>query len=480
MSRYESAILNWQPVIGLEIHVQLSTDTKMFSACEWGYGKSPNTLVCPLTMAYPGTLPIINKKAVEKAVVIGKALNCKINNYSEFSRKHYFYPDLPKGYQISQYDKPICGKGFLNVEVDSEIYKVNITRAHLEEDSGKLLHSEQKVSLVDYNRSGTPLIEIVTEPDFSEPKLVDAFLKTLKNRIEYVGVSDCDMEKGNLRVDLNVSIMEKGSSTFGVRREIKNLNSFRIIGKAIKYEIAEQAKIIESGGAVKQSTMIWSEIENRTKVTREKEDAHDYRYFPEPDLAPLRISNAEIEKILEQMPELPDQLASRLKNSYDLNSDDVFFLVSDKNIAKYYEDVLKKINEPILVLNWIKVNVMKVLNRDKMDILQFTISPVRLAELLALLIENKITKDNASKVFDVMLDSNKNALDIMNSLKLNASTNQDDLSSIINKTVDGFPDELRRLKNGEKKLIKFFMGQVMKETKGKYPPALIIDMLNKI
>ena len=274
--------------------------------------------------------------------------------------------------------------------------------------------------------------------------------------------------------------MEKGSSTLGVRREIKNLNSFRIIGKAIKYEIAEQAKIIESGGAVKQSTMIWSEIENRTKVTREKEDAHDYRYFPEPDLAPLRISNAEIEKILEQMPELPDQLASRLKNSYDLNSDDVLFLVSDKNIANYYEDVLKEINEPILVLNWIKVNVMKVLNRDKIDILQFTISPVRLAELLALLIENKITKDNASKVFDVMLDSNKNALDIMNSLKLNASTNQDDLSSIINKTVDGFPDELRRLKNGEKKLIKFFMGQVMKETKGKYPPALIIDMLNKI
>ena len=281
--------------------------------------------------------------------------------------------------------------------------------------------------------------------------------------------------KGKIR-----ELMEKGSSVFGVRREIKNLNSFRIIGKAIKYEIAEQAKIIESGGAVKQSTMIWSEIENRTKVTREKEDAHDYRYFPEPDLAPLRISNAEIEKILEQMPELPDQLASRLKNSYDLNSDDVLFLVSDKNIANYYEDVLKEINEPILVLNWIKVNVMKVLNRDKMDILQFAISPVRLAELLALLIENKITKDNASKVFDVMLDSNKNALDIMNSLKLNASTNQDDLSSIINKTVDGFPDELRRLKNGEKKLIKFFMGQVMKETKGKYPPALIIDMLNKI
>ena len=480
MSRYESAILNWQPVIGLEIHVQLSTDTKMFSACEWGYGKSPNTLVCPLTMAYPGTLPIINKKAVEKAVVIGKALNCKINNYSEFSRKHYFYPDLPKGYQISQYDKPICGKGFLNVKVDSEIYKINITRAHLEEDSGKLMHSEEKVSLVDYNRSGTPLIEIVTEPDFSEPRLVDAFLKTLKNRIEYVGGSDCDMEKGNLRVDLNVSIMEKGSSTFGVRREIKNLNSFRSIGKAIKYEIAEQAKIIESGGAVKQSTMIWSEIENRTKVTREKEDAHDYRYFPEPDLAPLRISNAEIEKILEQMPELPDQLASRLKNSYDLNSDDVLFLVSDKNIANYYEAVLEEINEPVLVLNWIKVNVMKILNRDKMDILQFTITPFRLAELLTLLIEGKITKDNASKVFDVMLDSSKNALDIMNSLKLNVSTNQDNLSSIINKTVDSFPNELGRLKNGEKKLIKFFMGQVMKETKGKYPPALIIDMLNKI
>ena len=480
MSSYESAILNWQPIIGLEIHVQLSTNTKMFSSCEWEYGKSPNTLVCPLTMAYPGTLPVINKKAVENAVIIGKALNCKINNYSEFSRKHYFYPDLPKGYQISQYDKPICGVGFLDIELESEVYKINITRAHLEEDAGKLLHNDGPDSLVDYNRSGTPLIEIVTEPDFREPKLVDAFLKTLKNRIEYVGVSDCDMEKGNLRVDLNVSIMKKGSSEFGTRREIKNLNSFRSISKAIKYEVAAQARILESGGIVRQSTMIWNENENKTKVTREKEDAHDYRYFPEPDLAPLNISDSEIEQILKNMPELPDELASRLKNKYNLDNKDVLFLISDKNIANYYESILKEIDEPRLALNWIKVNVMEVLNRDKINISNFKISPFRLSELLSLLKNKKITKDNANKIFEAMIDSNESALDLMNHLNLDVSTNEDDLNLIVKDTLNKFPDELRRLNNGEKKLIKFFMGQVMKETKGKYPPDLIIDILNKI
>ena len=387
---------------------------------------------------------------------------------------------MPKGYQISQYDKPICGVGFLNIELESKIYKINITRAHLEEDAGKLLHSDDQDSLVDYNRSGTPLVEIVTEPDFTEPKLVDAFLKTLKNRIEYVGVSDCDMEKGNLRVDLNVSIMKKGSSEFGTRREIKNLNSFRSISKAIKYEVAEQARILESGGIVRQSTMIWNENENKTKVTREKEDAHDYRYFPEPDLAPLSISDSEIEEILKKMPELPDELAARLKNKYNLDNKDVLFLISDKNIASYYESILKEINEPRLALNWIKVNVMEVLNRDKINISNFKISPFRLSELLSLLKNKKITKDNANKIFEAMIDSNESALDLMNRLSLDVSTNEDDLNLIVKDTLNKFPDELRRLNNGEKKLIKFFMGQVMKETKGKYPPALIIDILNKI
>ena len=480
MNDYESVIQSWQPVIGLEIHLQLSTKTKMFSSCEWGYGKSPNSLTCPLTMAYPGTLPVINRKAVEKAVMIGKALNCEINNHSEFSRKHYFYPDLPKGYQISQYDKPICGKGYLDIELDSKVHRVNITRAHLEEDAGKLLHSDDSLSLVDYNRSGAPLVEIVTEPEFRNPGLVHAFLKTLKNRIEYIGVSDCNMEKGNLRVDLNVSIMKIGDSCFGTRREIKNLNSFRSVNRAIRYEVEKQATIIESGKKIKQATMIWDENKNSTNITREKEDAHDYRYFPEPDLAPLYISDSDIANILKNMPELPDELALRLKNKYNINNDGISFLVSDKNIAHYYEQVLRYIDEPSLVLNWVRSNVMKIINRDKISIVDFSITPKKLAELLDLLSKNIITKENANKIFDLMILDNLSASEIMVNLNLEVSTNEQELNSIINNVMQNFPNELDRLYNGEQKLIKFFMGQIMKESKGKYPPNLIIEELNKI
>ena len=480
MSNYNEIVKRWQPVIGLEIHLQLSTKTKMFSSCEWGYGKSPNTLTCPLTMAYPGTLPVVNQEAVKKAIMIGKALNCNINNHSEFSRKHYFYPDLPKGYQISQYDKPICGKGYLDLKTESDSFRVGITRAHLEEDAGKFLHDEKSDSLVDYNRSGAPLVEIVTEPDFRSPELVDLFLKTLKNRIEYIGASDCNMERGNLRVDLNVSIMSVGDSQFGTRREIKNLNSFRSINKAIKYEVQKQASIIESGGDIKQSTMIWSELENKTNVTREKEDAHDYRYFPEPDLAPLHISTSYIEDIISQMPELPDELALRLKEQYNLNDAGVAFLISDKNIASYYEQVVQEINNPNLVLNWIRTNVMSVINRDKIDIDEFSVRPSRLAELLKLLDNQKVTKQGADQIFKTMTLNSQSALEIMKELKLEVSINQDDLSGIINQIIKSFPKELARLQKGEEKLIKFFMGQVMKESKGKYSPQLIIQELNKI
>ena len=475
MNEYNEIVKTYQPVIGLEIHVQLSTKTKMFSACKWGYGESPNTLICPLTMAFPGTLPVINEKAVEKAIMIGKALNCKINNYSEFSRKHYFYPDLPKGYQISQFDKPICGKGYLDVKINSDIERVNITRAHLEEDAGKLIHSDDKYSLVDYNRSGAPLIEIVTEPDFRDPELVNLFLKKLKKNIEYIGASDCNMEKGNLRVDLNVSVMKKSSTNFGNRREIKNLNSFKSINKAIKYEVQKQVQIIESGMEVKQSTMIWDESTNSTHTTREKEDAHDYRYFPEPDLSPLELSDKKIDSIIAKMPELPDQLADRLKLNYNLNEESISFLLSDKYIASYFEEVVDIINKPILVIKWIKSNVMQVLNREKITINQFSIIPTDFAELMQLIDSNQITKGNAIKIFDLMLNSDLKPSKLMFNLGLEIETDNKQLNETINLIFEKFPDEFSRFKSGEKKLIKFFMGQVMKETKGKYPPKSILE-----
>ena len=479
MINYEEIIKAWQPVIGLEIHVQLSTKTKMFSSCKWGYGESPNSLICPLTMALPGTLPVINKKAVEKAVMIGKALNCKINNKSVFSRKHYFYPDLPKGYQISQFDQPICGKGFLDVEINSEMKRVNITRAHLEEDAGKLMHTDNQFSLVDYNRSGAPLIEIVTEPDFRDPQLVDLFLKKLKNTIEYIGVSDCNMEKGNLRVDLNVSVMKRKSKNFGNRREIKNLNSFKSIKKAIMYEVQKQVQIIDSGHQIKQSTMIWDEATSSTHVTREKEDAHDYRYFPEPDLSPLELTDKKIESIISKMPELPDQLAQRLKSNYNLNEESISFLKTDKDVADYFEEVIVVINKPNLVINWIKSNVMQVIKREKITINEFKIKPARLAELIKLIDNGQTTKDNASKIFDSMLESNLEPEEIMSELGLEIATDNNALTKVIISIFEEFPDEYKRCKSGENKLVKFFMGQAMKKTKGKYPPSSIMDEIKK-
>ena len=479
MSNYTTLLSDWVPVIGVEIHVQLLTKTKMFSACAWNSGESPNTLTCPLTMAYPGTLPVVNKEAVNKAVMVGKALNCIINNYSEFSRKHYFYPDLPKGYQISQFDKPICGKGYLEVDLDNALHSINITRAHLEEDSGKFLHGVDNTSFIDYNRAGAPLIEIVTDPDFRGPELVVAFLKQLKNQLEYIDVSDCDMEKGNLRVDLNVSVMKKGSKEFGVRREVKNLNSFKAVDKAIRYEVEEQVQIIESGQSIKQSTLIWNENQGQTKVMRVKEDANDYRYFPEPDLPPLSLSSEIIDAISKSMPELPNQKLERFRGQYNISDDDLKFLISNKNMADYFEEVAKNSKEYNMIINWIRVYVMQVLNRDKIDIANFSITPLRLAGIIELLSTDKITKDNAKKVFDAMLLDQRLASDIVNDMGMGLSVDKDELESIILNILSDNPAELDRLKNGEDKLIKFFMGLVMRETKGKYPPNIIIELLNK-
>ncbi|MAV64234.1 MAG: Asp-tRNA(Asn)/Glu-tRNA(Gln) amidotransferase GatCAB subunit B [Candidatus Marinimicrobia bacterium] len=474
----DSSIRNWEAVIGLEIHVQLQTQTKMFSSCKWNYGESPNTLTCPLTMAYPGSLPTINKKAVDSAIMIGNALKCKINKYSEFSRKHYFYPDLPKGYQISQFDKPICGKGNLKVEVNKRFCDIGITRAHLEEDAGKLIHTIDGESLVDYNRAGAPLIEIVTEPDFRDVDVVIAFLKLLKNTIEYINVSDCDMEKGNLRVDLNVSLMKKGSSEFGVRREIKNLNSFKSISRAIKYEINEQSRILDLGGEIKQSTMIWDEINNKSTILREKEDAHDYRYFPEPDLLPLILSNIQVESISDNMPELPMDKKARFKKVYSINSEDANFLIADKNVANYFEELVDLSKDCSQSLNWIRTHVTQVLNKDKISILDFKIKPNRLSELIYNINNNNITNENAKKVFEVMLKDDRAPNELINDLGLKVSRNINELSLIVEKIMNENNDEFIRLKNGETKLVKFFIGQVMKETKGKYPPPMIIKEIN--
>ncbi len=478
MSNFNILLSEWTPVIGVEIHVQLLTKTKMFSSCAWDYNESPNTLTCPVTMAYPGTLPTINMEAVNKAVMIGKALNCVVNKFSEFSRKHYFYPDLPKGYQISQNDMPICGKGVLEVKLGDRQHFINITRAHLEEDSGKMLHGADNTSYIDYNRSGAPLIEIVTEPDFRSPELVVAFLKKLKNQLEYIDVSDCDMEKGNLRVDLNVSVMRSDSKEFGVRREVKNLNSFRSVDRAIRYEFEEQVRIIESKEKVKQSTLIWDETQNKTKIMRSKENANDYRYFPEPDLPALKLSNEMIEQVLSNMPELPDKKIQRFKKEYDIGDDDLDFLVSSKYIADYFEKATKYSKEYSMIVNWIRIHIMEVVNREKINIMDFPISSERLVEIVDLLSENKITKENAKRLFDVMISDDRKAYEIVDEMGLGLSNDQEELKRIVRSVLFDNPNELERLQNGEKKLIKFFMGLVMRETKGKYPPNTIIDLLN--
>ena len=426
----------------------------------------------------PGALPVLNEKVIELGIRLGLAFNFTINKHSEFARKNYFYPDSPKGYQISQFEFPINENGYMDVELSGGTKRIGITRAHLEEDAGKLIHQKDK-SVVDLNRCGTPLIEIVSEPHMCSVEDVRAYLDQLKQTIQYIDVSDCDMEKGNLRVDLNVSLRKIGETELGIRREVKNLNSFRFVEKAIKYEISKQAEILESGGEVVQSTLLWDEKQNRSYIIRTKEDAPDYRYFPDPDLPPVKITQQQIDKINSQMPELPLTKVKRFLVDYSLNSVDVERLISDQKIAQFFEDAVKYGAEPQKVANWILVHLTREIKELKQTLDEIQLTPKMLAELILLIDQGKITDVLARDIFKKMISNGQSASTIIKSDNISVAS-VDEIGDVISQTLLKFPKELERFKGGDVKLKGFFMGKLMRETRGKADPKVLNSKLDEI
>ena len=426
----------------------------------------------------PGALPVLNEKVIELGIRLGLAFNFTINKHSEFARKNYFYPDSPKGYQISQFEFPINENGYMDVELSGGTKRIGITRAHLEEDAGKLIHQKDK-SVVDLNRCGTPLIEIVSEPHMCSVEDVRAYLDQLKQTIQYIDVSDCDMEKGNLRVDLNVSLRKIGETELGIRREVKNLNSFRFVEKAIKYEISKQAEILESGGEVVQSTLLWDEKQNRSYIIRTKEDAPDYRYFPDPDLPPVKITQQQIDKINSQMPELPLTKVKRFLVDYSLNSVDVERLISDQKTAQFFEDAVKYGAEPQKVANWILVHLTREIKELKQTLDEIQLTPKMLAELILLIDQGEITDVLARDIFKKMISNGQSASTIIKSDNISVAS-VDEIGDVISQTLLKFPKELERFKGGDVKLKGFFMGQLMRETRGKADPKVLNSKLDEI
>ena len=469
-------INGWQLTVGLEVHIQLSTKTKMFCKCPSIYGAEPNSLTCPICLAMPGALPMINEEAINMAIKLGHALNFNINKKNTFARKNYFYPDLPKGYQISQFDKPICENGYLNIDNKN---KIGITRAHLEEDSGKLIHHSDNFSFVDLNRAGCPLIEIVSEPELHSSEDAKLYLEKLKQIIKYINISDCDMEKGNLRVDINVSIKKDGDKELGTRREVKNLNSFKSVQKAIEYEYFKQIEIIESGSKVEQSTLSWNEKNNVTKIIRKKEDAHDYRYFPEPDLPHMYISQEQIDSIGNQLPELPDDKLARLLKSYNVKEEDLIKIISNVELADYFESLVKITNFHQETANWLLVEGLAYINKNNIAISDLSTDKNKIAELIILYSEGKLTKINAKKIFEMMLSDKRSPTQIMNEEQMMIVNDDSFLDDIIKNIFKKNEAEFKRLKDGETKLVGFFMGQIMKEAKGQADPKSIQKIINK-
>jgi aspartyl-tRNA(Asn)/glutamyl-tRNA(Gln) amidotransferase subunit B len=473
----------YEPVIGLEVHVQLLTRSKIFCPCSTAFGAPPNSNVCPVCLGMPGALPVLNHQAVEFAVLAAKALNCRVNETSIFARKNYFYPDLPKGYQISQYDKPLAERGWIDIETSSGRKRIGITRLHLEEDAGKSLHDgtpdrADKTS-IDLNRSGVPLIEIVSEPDISRPDEAYEYLTRLKEIILYTGVSDCNMEEGSLRCDANVSIRPKGQNEFGTKAEVKNVNSFRFIRQALEYEIERQEELIESGGKVVQETRLYNPAEGKTYPMRSKERAHDYRYFPEPDLLPLVVDAKWQAEIDSRLPELPDALRHRLVEQYAITEDDAYTLSASRARADWFEAAAKKAKNPKRVANLILTEILGRLRARNLELEQSPISMdgmVLSADLAeAGTISSKMLKD----LYDKSFESNKDFPAVYEKEKPQQISDTAELEKIIDEVIAGNPRQLEQYRNGKATVLAYFVGQVMKASKGKANPALVNELLPK-
>ncbi|NPV39135.1 MAG: Asp-tRNA(Asn)/Glu-tRNA(Gln) amidotransferase subunit GatB [Brevinematales bacterium] len=481
----EETMRSYEAVIGLEVHVQLNTKTKIFCGCSTEFGAPANTHVCPVCMGQPGVLPVFNEEVLHKAILAGLAIQANIAEFSKFDRKNYFYPDLPKGYQISQYDYPICQKGVIEIVLsDGSTKKIGVTRIHMEEDAGKSIHLEgEPYSAVDLNRAGVPLLEIVSEPDMRSSEEAYLYLKELRSIMKYLGVSDVNMEEGSLRCDVNVSVRPVGQKEFGTKVEVKNLNSFNGVKKAIEYEIERQIALLENGEKVVQETRLYDAKQNKTFPMRDKEEANDYRYFPEPDLPPLRVSRDQVEKIRQELPELPQQKRERFVRQYGITLSDAEVLTEEKEMADYFEDVLKQTKiEPKKVANWIQSELMAVLNELNWDITRLAkerISAQKLAELMNLIHDNVISGKMAKDVFAEMVDTGESPSAIVEKKGLKQITDTSALESLIDEILAKNPGEVQRYKEGKKNLMGFFVGEVMKATKGQANPKLVNEILQK-
>lgn len=470
----------FETVIGLEIHVELKTKSKIFCSCSTEFGASPNENTCPICTGLPGTLPVLNEEVVRLAARAGTALNCEINRMNKFDRKNYFYPDLPKAYQISQFDLPICEHGYVDITVDGKEKRIGITRIHMEEDAGKLVHLEdQTVTLVDYNRTGVPLIEIVTEPDMRSPEEAVEFLKTLKSILEYVEVSDCRMEQGSLRCDANISIREAGQEQLNTKVEIKNMNSFKEILKALQKEEKRQQELYRFGEAdkIKQETRKWDSAKGKTVPMRSKEDAHDYRYFPEPDLPPVFIQEKEIQKMRKQLPELPAQKRERFLKKYGLNETDTDILIGNKALANYFEEVVGFGVSAKEASNWILVELLRVLKDEEEEII-----PVKseyLANLIKVIGEGKISRTAGKEVFEELIATDKSPGTIIKEKGLTQISDSGELEKMVSEVLEQNPQAIEDYKNGKKQAVGFLVGQVMKASKGKANPQTTKDIIEK-
>jgi aspartyl-tRNA(Asn)/glutamyl-tRNA(Gln) amidotransferase subunit B len=468
---------DYEVVIGLEVHAELSTKTKIFCSCPTAFGAAPNTHTCPICMAMPGTLPVLNEKVVEYAVKAGLATNCEISRNSKNDRKNYFYPDLPKAYQISQFDKPLCEHGYVEIDTKEGKKKIRITRIHIEEDAGKLNHDEfGGGSLVDLNRAGVPLIETVSEPDIRSAEEAESYLRKLKSIFEYIEVSDCKMQEGSLRADVNVSVKKKTDTKLGTRTEMKNMNSFRSIVRAIEYEVDRQIDILEDGGTITQETLRWDDVSGKTFPMRDKEDAQDYRYFPDPDLVAIKLSEEYIQNIKDNLPELPESRKQRYLEEYNLSEKDAKLLTSSKYLSDLFEGAVKICNNPKAVNNWIISDISRILNETETEPISIPFDSNQLGKLVILIDKGTISSSIGKKVLVELFENPRDPEEIIKEKGWIQISDEGAIKEVVMKILEANPQSIADYKAGKDKALGFLVGQAMKETKGKANP----QMLNKM